>query len=62
MCDNSVMSYIEKLRFWNFEDSKKDCICDQKVLFFGEYSRDLSHSVYLLLTVHIPDLIGLTNR
>jgi hypothetical protein len=28
-------------------------------LFFGENSRDTIHSVYLLLTVHIHDLIGL---
>jgi hypothetical protein len=32
------------------------CICDKEVLFFGEESRDTSHSVYLY------DLTGLKNQ
>ncbi len=35
------------------------CICDKAVIFFGEDSRDTSHLVCLLLTMHIHDLRGL---
>jgi hypothetical protein len=38
------------------------CICAKEVLFFGAESRDTSQLLYLLLTVHKPDLIGLKNR
>ncbi len=59
MCDNSVMTYIENLRFLNFKRSKMGCICDKVVLFFGESSRDTSLLLYLFLTVYRHDLIGL---
>jgi hypothetical protein len=38
------------------------CICAKEVLFFGAESRDTSQLLYLLLTVHKPDLIGFKNR
>jgi hypothetical protein len=38
--------------------STKFCIFDKEVLFFGAGSRDTSHLVYLLLTVHRHELIG----
>ncbi len=38
------------------------CICDKWVLFFGAESRDISLLLYLLLTVHKHDLLGLKNR
>jgi hypothetical protein len=37
-------------------------ICAKEVLFFGAESRDTSQLLYLLLTVHKHDLIGLKNR
>jgi hypothetical protein len=38
------------------------CICAKEVLFFGAESRDTSQLLYLLLTVHKHDFIGLKNR
>ncbi len=38
------------------------CICDIEVLFFGPDSRDTSQLLYLLLTKHKHDLLGLKNR
>jgi hypothetical protein len=38
------------------------CICRKEDLFFREDSRDASHWLYILLTVHIHDLIGLKNQ
>ncbi len=35
------------------------CLCNKKVQFLGEGSRDTSHLEYLILTVHRHDLIGL---
>ncbi len=35
------------------------CICDKEVLFIEAESRDASKLLYLLLTVHRHDLIGL---
>jgi hypothetical protein len=60
VCDNSVTTY-GKLGFGTLKASKMGHICDKEVLFFGEDSRDTSYSEYLLLTVHIHDLIGLKN-
>jgi hypothetical protein len=59
VCDNSVITYSKNL---GFGTSKIDCLCDKEVLCFGEDSRDTCQSAYLLLTVHIHDLIGLKNR
>jgi hypothetical protein len=37
-------------------------ICDKEVLFFGADSRETSQLLYLLLTVHKHDLLGIKNR
>jgi hypothetical protein len=42
--------------------SRMSCICDKEVLFFGADSRDTCPLLYLLLTVHKHDLLGLKNR
>jgi hypothetical protein len=38
------------------------CLCDKLLLFFGVESRDTSQQLFLLLTVHKHDLLGLKNR
>jgi hypothetical protein len=47
--------------FRTLKTSRMSCICDKEVLFFGADSRDTRQLLYLLLTVHKHDLLGLKN-